>query len=487
MLGHASGVTSASPRWTASRDTPRRLSATRATGPTLRVRLARRSADRGSPPIACGARRAGPAGRRRPSVPAASVPVTTVPAPVMVKERSTHSRTRAVVSGGGSCARTRSRAAPNSVSPLPSTADTMTPGASRNPVSDISSRACSRTFAATSSGARSARVITMRPYRIPNAASASRWSLDCACHPSSAATTKQTTGAGPRPARVLPRKRWWPGTSTNATSRPDAKRGPGEAEIDGQPATTLLLPTVGLHAGEGPDEGALAVVDVAGGGNDIRVRGLQRSSRSRASASRTAPSRRSSSDSGMHRRSSRHTPSCTRGSTAGSPARRGPAADSGRRTAHPGRGTPGAPPPPTRPSCATTDAPTAVGESLGPGAQPFGIGVQRLGHRRSAGAEGRLERGEGEFVGAHRARQRMPRHPGDHVRAAEHDARLRAAEQLVTAGGDDVGAFGQRARRHRAHRAAVGRARAARCRGLRPRALCWPRSAPEGLAGRRLS
>ena len=38
----------------------------------------------------------------------------------------------------------------------------------------------------------------------------------------------------------------------------------------------------------------------------------------------------------------------------------------------------------------------------------------------------------------------MPRHPGNHLRATEHHPRLRPAEQLVAAGGDDVGAVGQR-------------------------------------------
>ncbi len=53
------------------------------------------------------------------------------------------------------------------------------------------------------------------------------------------------------------------------------ERGPGEAEVDGQPAPTLLLPAVGFHAGEGPDEGALAVVDVAGGGRQRVCSGVR--------------------------------------------------------------------------------------------------------------------------------------------------------------------------------------------------------------------
>src|SRR5690625_4313601 len=48
---------------------------------------------------------------------------------------------------------------------------------------------------------------------------ASRCSVVCACQPASAATTRQTIGAGPSPANMLPTKRSWPGTSTNDTER----------------------------------------------------------------------------------------------------------------------------------------------------------------------------------------------------------------------------------------------------------------------------
>ena len=122
----------------------------------------------------------------------------------------------------------------------------------------------------------------------------------------------------------------------------------------------------------------------------------------------------------------------------------GRAAASGRRTAHPGSGTPGAPPPPTRPSCATTDASTASARRSARARSRSASACSAWVTGEAPARTRRLERGEGEFVGAHRARQRMPCHPRDHVGATEHDARLRAAEQLVTAGGDDVGAFGQR-------------------------------------------
>ena len=42
-------------------------------------------------------------------------------------------------------------------------------------------------------------------------------------------------------------------------------RGPGEPEIDGQPAFLLLGPAIGVTPGQGLDQGRLAVIDVAGG------------------------------------------------------------------------------------------------------------------------------------------------------------------------------------------------------------------------------
>ena len=50
------------------------------------------------------------------------------------------------------------------------------------------------------------------------------------------------------------------------------ERGPGEAEVDGEPPLLLLGETVGVHPGEGQDQGGLAVVDMAGGGDDVHLR-----------------------------------------------------------------------------------------------------------------------------------------------------------------------------------------------------------------------
>ena len=60
-----------------------------------------------------------------------------------------------------------------------------------------------------------------------------------------------------------------------------------------------------------------------------------------------------------------------------------------------------------------------------------------------------LERRERELVGAQRALQRMAPQPLDEIGAADDDARLRAAEELVAREADEVGARAQALRRGR--------------------------------------
>ena len=62
-----------------------------------------------------------------------------------------------------------------------------------------------------------------------------------------------------------------PGTSTNPISRPDGSVAPREAEIDREAAPLLLGPAIRIDAGEADDQRGLAVVDVAGGGDDAEL------------------------------------------------------------------------------------------------------------------------------------------------------------------------------------------------------------------------
>ncbi len=204
---HAPGVRTVSPRPMSRRSTPRRFSATRATAPT---RISLRPKD--CSPRTVTRRPACSSSSPTRTVPAASVPVTTVPAPRTVKLRSTHSRTSACGSGGGSrsvsatsSARTRSRSVPI---------------ATGTPASEV---AANRSVACATAGpgsARSALLITSSPCRTRSASSAARCSSDCGIQPSVAATTNTTAGTGPTPASMLATKRSWPGTSTKASRRP---------------------------------------------------------------------------------------------------------------------------------------------------------------------------------------------------------------------------------------------------------------------------
>src|SRR5699024_7904425 len=151
-----------------------------------------------------------------------------------------------------------------------------------------------------------------------------------------------------------------PGHGDEGDLLPRGKRGPGEAEIDGQPAPPLLHPSIRLDPGEGADQCGLAVVDVPGGGDDLHQRtvpsapGDRRCSRAAATAA-TSPS---SCSAGLQRRSRRQAPPWPVPTTAGAPVRTRAASSCSSAIAQPGTGTPAPPPPPTRPSCATVRPPS---------------------------------------------------------------------------------------------------------------------------------
>ena len=83
------------------------------------------------------------------------------------------------------------------------------------------------------------------------------------------------------------------------------------------------------------------------------------------------------------------------------------------------------------------------GQSFGASAQLGHVGIERQGHRRRRPDEGGLQRREGEFVDAQRSGRRMPSQLLDQLGRAEQQTRLWPAEELVTAGGDKIGAVTQ--------------------------------------------
>ena len=76
----------------------------------------------------------------------------------------------------------------------------------------------------------------------------------------------------PIPASMLRTKRSWPGTSTKPMRMGSARRAGeievGKTDVDGDAAPFLLFQAIGIDAGEGAHQGALAVVNMARGADD---------------------------------------------------------------------------------------------------------------------------------------------------------------------------------------------------------------------------
>ena len=281
--------------------------------------------------------------------------MTTVPAPRTVNARSTHSRTSALGSGSGSrrpgspvAARTRVQVGARAP-PRPDRA---------SEVRRLAAPAPSR----RSGSARSALLITSRPCRTPSASSAARCSVGLRHPPLVAATTNMTAGTGPTPGEhVRDEPLVARHVDERELSRP-AMLGPGEAEVDGQPAAVLLGQPVGLHAGERAarawtSRGRRArrwrrrACSSADGASSARLPAVvvlgRRPSAGRAGSGRPRPARR----------------------PPASPVRSGGGVGSGRLTAALGSSTPGAPPPPTARRCsrpARARPRQRAGEPLGP-------------------------------------------------------------------------------------------------------------------------
>ena len=340
--------------------------------------------------------------------------------------------------------------------------------------------------------------MTSRPCRTPRASTAARCSADCGIQPPSAATTNMTAGTGPRPASMFGTNRSWPGhvdegqllpaghlcRSTAFRAAP-AARGqghPGVAEVDGHAAAAFLRPAVRLHPGQRADQRGLPVVDVPGGRDDVhqapalvaaRADGRSEGRRSRPRRWRRSGGRRRLGRPSGGRAAAR--PSLCgrprRGPRPGgrrAPRRSGSARSSGSATAALGSVTPGAPPPPTAAALATTLAGTPCAARVATirsqrSMRTAGSAVSERATGGSGTGDRRLKGGEGQLVDAQGAGERVPQQAADQGLVAEQQAGLRAAEQLVAAGGDQVRAVAQGGR-------GVGLVGQQRVRGEQPRA-----------------
>ncbi len=215
------GWASTSPRSTSSTPTPGRLIAARwpaiasSAGPpwisTPRARVARpRGSTTSSSP-----------GLTRPPH---SVPVATVPKPLIVKTRSTGRRSTPVASRGVSARALAASWARSASRPAPVRADTGTIGASARNEPASCARTSAVTSSSQSSSTRSRLVSTTSPPWTPSSWQMSRCSRVCGMTPSSAAITRQTRSTPPAPATIARTKRSWPGTSITAARRPSSSR-----------------------------------------------------------------------------------------------------------------------------------------------------------------------------------------------------------------------------------------------------------------------
>ena len=209
---------STSPRPSRSRSTPTRFAATRDTGharSSLCLCVCRERIRARAP--AGSSSTSSPTPRQSP----VSVPVTTVPAPLIVNTRSMCRRARASVG--------RSGAVEHRVERRRQRVDAFAGLRGHRRRSARRRGRCRRRVrgsppspaSSVSSSTRSRFVSAITPPRTPSTSRICRCSSDCGFHPSSAATTNSTSRTGPTPASMLPMKRSCPGTSTKPISRPD--------------------------------------------------------------------------------------------------------------------------------------------------------------------------------------------------------------------------------------------------------------------------
>ena len=318
----------------------------------------------------------------------------------------------------------------------------------------------------------------------------SRCSRVCGRGPSSAATTSSTRSIDSTPASMFGRNRSWPGTSTKPSSVPSGKRRVGKAEIDRQPAPLLLGQAVGVDPGQRPHQRGLAVVDMAGGGEDHvaaaeqigelgeeaglvfeaaqvehhRARFDTADDRDRQARARRAPDASTAAPDGRAGGAA-PAPALGNSDTGSAPlpiwllvATKASLGDAGEAPARPPATAAGPAPRSRRAGAPAAAAPAA--------ARP----ADR--DRRRAATPLRARRG-GSCRGATRA-SAGSRQPRDQIGAADDEPRLRAAQQFVAAEGDEIGA-----------RAPAPRRRSARAAGpnaSRSTSVPLPRSSTNGIA-----
>ena len=156
--------------------------------------------------------------------PEVRVPVTTVPNPRSVNERSSGSRNCPVLSWPRACAPIFARCIFNSSIPWRVIELTGTTGAPWRNDPRTNSSASSLTSPRISASTRSALVSTTSPLSMPNSRQMSKCSRVCGLMDSSAPMTSRTRSMPPEPASMLRTKRSCPGTSMKPMRSPGSSR-----------------------------------------------------------------------------------------------------------------------------------------------------------------------------------------------------------------------------------------------------------------------
>ena len=225
-------------------------------------------------------------------VPPASVPVTTVPAPVGANDRSTHSRGRSRSVGLGAVGQ-------HAVEGEAQRAQAGAVQRRRRPPPRRRRGTCRRGGRPPRAGqlgvvgvdqpdlGQRDHAVTTRPAARgcagapPTGASSPRW------RPRRTGTTRPR----PHPGEHVLDEPDVAGHVDERDHRARRQRGPREAQVDREPPALLLVETVGVGAGEGEHQRRLPVVDVPGGGDDPHGHGCGRAAGPGATG-RSAPARR---------------------------------------------------------------------------------------------------------------------------------------------------------------------------------------------------
>ncbi len=147
-------------------------------------------------------------------VPLFNVPVTTVPKPLILKQRSIGNLTAPLPSRGSTCCSCRRITSNRTSSPIPATAETRQHGAFSRKVPTTCSRTSSSIISSQSGSTRSHLEITRIPFCSLSSSMICRCSRVCCITPSLASTTSSTRSIPAMPLSIWGINFSCPGTST---------------------------------------------------------------------------------------------------------------------------------------------------------------------------------------------------------------------------------------------------------------------------------